>query len=110
MFAVFGRTRNFLHLLMDRILNFLQIKCNLTSFHRLRVLAAQELLAPLLVRLIILGLYCRHNEIYTGQVQKKILFPMWLLVVQFYLYFTKVSKCHKTPQSKALFSIKTEAA
>ena len=45
----------FLRLLADMILNFLRIKCNLTSFCRLRVLAVQELLAPLLARALFLG-------------------------------------------------------
>ena len=53
--AVCGRTRNFLQLLADRIWNFWRIKHNLTSFHRLRVLAAQELLAPLFARALFLG-------------------------------------------------------
>ena len=35
--------------------NFLRIKCNLTSFQRLRVFAAQEPLAPLLARALFLG-------------------------------------------------------
>ena len=53
LFAVCSRTCNFLQLLADRILNFLCLellaeKHNLTSFCRLRVLAVQELLAPLL--------------------------------------------------------------
>ena len=34
---------------------FLRINRNLTSFDRLRVLAAQELLAPLLARALFLG-------------------------------------------------------
>ena len=55
LFAVCGRTRNFLRLLADRILNSLRLKRNLTSFCRLRVLAAQELLAPLLARALFLG-------------------------------------------------------
>ena len=59
-FAVCCRTCNFLRLLADRILIFsrlklLQIKCNVTSFHRLRVLAVQELLAPLLAHALFLG-------------------------------------------------------
>ena len=59
-FVVCCRTCNFLRLLADRILIFsrlklLQIKCNVTSFHRLRVLAVQELLAPLLAHALFLG-------------------------------------------------------
>ena len=55
LFVVCGRTRNFLRLLVDRILNFLRIKRNLTSFCCLRVLVAQELLVPLLVCALFLG-------------------------------------------------------
>ena len=59
LFAVCGRTRSFLQLPADRILNFLRLelladKHNLT-FCRLHVLAAQELLAPLLVCALFLG-------------------------------------------------------
>ena len=58
--SVCGRARGFLRLLADRILNSLRLellalKRNLTSICRLHVLAAQELLAPLLARALFLG-------------------------------------------------------
>ena len=39
------------------------IKCNLTSFHRLCVLAAQELLVPLLARVLFLGCTVHINKV-----------------------------------------------
>ena len=60
-FAVCGRTRNFLRFLADRILIFLRLECNLT-FHRLHVLAAQEVLAPRLARALFSGCtICLHQ-------------------------------------------------
>ena len=55
-----------MRLFLDRILNFLRlevlaIKRNSTSFHRLRVLAAQELLAPLLAGALFLGCTVWHQ-------------------------------------------------
>ena len=60
----------------------MRIKYNLTSFHRLRVLAAQQLLAPLLARALFLG--CTVGEIIKTCEPKLKIINKQCVVYQFY--------------------------
>ena len=58
-------------------LNFLRINRNFTSFYRLRVLAAQELLAPLLARALFLGCNCS----FTTHFSMEFCMELWLCLL-----------------------------